>query len=221
MTGNLATPGASLCTTGSDENGGDGMKLKASRRIGGVALGLLLAGGAVGCTTVQRADSAGGAVTTTPAAATATVTETETETAAATATKAGSASGTKTTTTTAKKATTTTTTNAGSGAKVVSLTVVKAPSCPVVAKPGAPFSSPGNGVTIAWKITGAEGAAVSIDTPGGYGTYGSDYPAAGQLELSFPCETTPGKTTHTYTVSAKGMKSVFKNLSVSATNNAP
>ncbi|GLZ37343.1 hypothetical protein [Actinokineospora sp. NBRC 105648] len=197
------------------------------RKVSGLVLGVALAVGAVGCTTVQGAEGKG-AVTTTTAPGTATVTETVTENAQPAGSKSntggsGSSGGSAKTTTTTHKGggttTTTTTKPATSGAKIVSFTVVSKPACPVLAKPGAPFSSPGSPVVIAWKITGATGAAISLDSPGMYGSYGSDYPASGQLELGFTCDTTPGKTTHTYTVFAKDMKSVSQSLTVSATNN--
>jgi hypothetical protein len=100
----------------------------------------------------------------------------------------------------------------------VTLSVAKQPSCPVHGTTDAPFSSPGTDVTIAWKVTGAAGAALAVDNPTIYGAYGM-YDAAGQLSLSFPCGTTPGKTTHTYTVWPSGIKNVSKSITVSATNN--
>ncbi|OLR94055.1 hypothetical protein [Actinokineospora bangkokensis] len=125
--------------------------------------------------------------------------------------KAGGGGGGATTTTTAKQAT--------PAAKVESLSVVKKPSCPVQGTQDAPFSSPGEPVVIAWKVTGAPGAAIAVDNPSVYGGYGSDYPASGQLELSFPCEGTSGSTTHTYTVWPQGAKSSPKTITVSARNN--
>jgi hypothetical protein len=100
----------------------------------------------------------------------------------------------------------------------VTLSVAKQPTCPVHGTTDAPFSSPGTDVTIAWKVTGAGGAALAVDNPTVYGAYGM-YDAAGQLSLSFPCNTTPGKTTHTYTVWPSGNKNVSKTITVSATNN--
>ncbi|PPK70996.1 hypothetical protein V5P93_002855 [Actinokineospora auranticolor] len=197
--------------------------------VKGLLLGAVLAVGAVGCTTVRTADASGDPNTTkSPSTVTETVTAQPSaggDTAEANASNKSTHRTTATTTTTTRKnntdTTTTTTKPASTGAKVVSLTVVKKPACPVQASPGAPFSSPGAPVVIAWKVTGAEGAAVSVDSPSMYGSYGSDYPASGQLELSFPCETTPGKTTHTYTVWPKGVHGVSQSISVSATNNTP
>jgi hypothetical protein len=122
-------------------------------------------------------------------------------------------------TTTPTYPTTTTTTTKPHHASVVSFTVVKQPSCPVNPKPGAPFHSPGSPVVIAWKVTGAPKAALSVDNPGLYGSYAKDLPATGQLELSFPCDNTPGKTTHTYTIYPAGFPHVHKTLTVSAQNN--
>ena len=114
---------------------------------------------------------------------------------------------------------TTTTTTKPHHASVVSFTVVTQPSCPVNPKPGAPFHSPGSPVVIAWKVTGAPKAALSVDNPGLYGSYTKDLPATGQLELSFPCGNTPGKTSHTYTIYPAGFPHVYKTLTVSAQNN--
>jgi hypothetical protein len=125
-------------------------------------------------------------------------------------------------TTTTKPTTTTThptTTTPKPGAKVESFTVVKQPSCPVDPKPGAPFHSPGSPVVIAWKISGAPKAALSVDNPGLYGSYTKDLPATGQLELSFPCTKTPGKTSHTYTIYPAGYPHIYKTITVSAQNN--
>ncbi|SES15770.1 hypothetical protein [Actinokineospora terrae] len=193
------------------------------RALGGLVIGAVLAAGAVGCTSVQAADSLPTVGTTsakpTPTAATS---ESDTpddsgETSAATGTRKPTTSAKPTTT--HKTTTTTSAKPVTTGAKIVSFTVVSKPACPVLAKPGAPFSSPGSPVVIAWKVSGADGAAISVDSPGMYGSYGSDYAASGQLELSFPCDTTPGKTTHTYTVWPKGAKTVSQSLTVSATNN--
>ncbi|WP_018680788.1 hypothetical protein [Actinokineospora enzanensis] len=206
------------------------MNGKTVRRLLVGTIGLTVAAGAVGCTKVQAADQkipAGGTTTT---AAPAVVTSAGEQGTDGTDPQgdsgtAGVRTSNRTSTTTHRGTTTTkattTTAPAGAGAKVVSFTVVRKPSCPVQASPGAPFSSPGSPVVIAWQVSGASGAAISVDSPGMYGSYGSDYAASGQLELAFPCDTTPGKTTHTYTVWPKGAKSVSQNLTVSATNNTP
>lgn len=104
--------------------------------------------------------------------------------------------------------------SAAPAARIDSLRVVTAPTCPVVGTPDAPFSSPGHGVTIAWAVTGANGAALAVDNPGVYGAYGS-YPASGRLTLSFPCDSA-GTTTHRYTVWPAGAEGVSKTLTVSA-----
>ncbi|MBP2327376.1 hypothetical protein JOF56_007761 [Kibdelosporangium banguiense] len=101
----------------------------------------------------------------------------------------------------------------------VTLSVKKQPLCPRHGTPDAPFSTPGQDVTITWKVTGATKAAISVDQPSLYGAYGSDYPASGELTLPFSCTNSPGKTTHTYTVWPAGNKNVFKTITVSATNN--
>jgi hypothetical protein len=100
-------------------------------------------------------------------------------------------------------------------AKITSFRVVSQPACAVRGTPDAPFSSPGKGVTIAWTVTGAKGAAIAVDNPDVYGAYGSAYPASGQLELPFTCSG-PGTTTHTFTVWPAGAKGVSKTLTVSA-----
>ncbi|MCP2268532.1 hypothetical protein [Actinokineospora diospyrosa] len=191
------------------------------KALGGLVLGAAVAFGAVGCTTVQAADAANQPTlgTTTSAQATGSAASTPESEASSATRKVPTTGKATTTTTTTHRVTTTTSRPVTNAAKIVSFTVVSKPACPVLAKPGAPFSSPGAPVVIAWKITGAEGAAISVDSPGMYGSYGSDYAASGQLELSFPCETTPGKTTHTYTVWPKGLKTVSQSLTVSATNN--
>jgi hypothetical protein len=101
----------------------------------------------------------------------------------------------------------------------VTVSVKKQPLCPRNGTPDAPFTTPGQDVTIAWKVTGATKAALSVDQPSQYAAYGSDYPASGELTLPFSCNNTPGKTSHTYTVWPAGNKNVFKTITVSATNN--
>jgi hypothetical protein len=118
--------------------------------------------------------------------------------------------------TTATKASGGQTTSAA--AEPVSISVVRQPICPVHGTPEAPFSSPGIDVIISWKVTGATKAALSVDNPKVYAAYGT-YEASGQLSLAFPCDTTPGTTTHTYTVWPAGNRNVSKTISVSARNN--
>ncbi|MGQ0839059.1 hypothetical protein [Actinokineospora sp.] len=191
----------------------NGKGSRGPRVVGGLLLGLALGVSVVGCTSVQRGEGRAPAGSTSSSVPATTITVTETAT--ATAKPAGSR-----TPTTTKKITTTTTTSRGGGARIDSFTVVRKPTCPVVGTPDAPFSSPGQGVIIAWKVSGAEGAALAVDSPGVYGAYGSDHPVSGQLELSFPCNATPGTTSHTYTVWPKDAKTVAKTLTVTATNNA-
>lgn len=127
--------------------------------------------------------------------------------------KPGAATTTRTTTTRASGGQTT-----SAAAEPVSVSVVRQPTCPVHGTPEAPFSSPGIDVIISWKVTGATKAALSVDNPKVYAAYGT-YEASGQLSLAFPCDTTPGTTTHTYTVWPAGNRNVSKTISVSARNN--
>jgi hypothetical protein len=127
--------------------------------------------------------------------------------------KAGQASTTRTTTTRPSGGPPT-----SAAAEPVSISVVRQPTCPVHGTPEAPFSSPGTDVVISWKVTGATKAALSVDNPKVYAAYGT-YEASGQLSLAFPCDTSPGSTTHTYTVWPAGNKNVSKTISVSARNN--
>ncbi len=132
--------------------------------------------------------------------------------------QAASGKSTKQTSTSSSRSTSTTTSTPPPPAATVTLSVVKQPSCPVHGTPEAPFSSPGNPVTISWKVTGANGAALAVDNPTLYGAYGM-YGATGQMEFSFGCDTKPGKTSHTYTVWPAGFKNISKTITVSATNN--
>lgn len=98
---------------------------------------------------------------------------------------------------------------------IASFRVVHQPVCAVHGTPDAPFSTPGSGVTIAWSVTGADGAALAVDDPTTYGAYGTSFPAKGQQEFPFSC--TPGTTTsHTFTVWPAGAKGTSKTLTVSA-----
>jgi hypothetical protein len=98
---------------------------------------------------------------------------------------------------------------------IASFRVVSQPTCPVRGTADAPFSSPGTPVTIAWSVTGADGAAIAVDNPGRYGAYGTSYPAKGQLELPFGCNES-GTTTHAFTVWPEGAEGTSKTLTVSA-----
>ncbi|MFC5286499.1 hypothetical protein ACFPM7_05500 [Actinokineospora guangxiensis] len=201
------------------------MDIMGARKSVGVAAGILLAVvGAAGCGALESGQ--GRAAPT--SVSTVTVTVPASTTAAAASTGHGSAEGgvtqvTEVAESTAKRAPATTTTarpHVPAGPRIESFTVVSKPTCPVVGTPDAPFSSPGSGVVVAWKVSGAEGAAISVDNPGVYASYGGDYPATGQLELSFPCNGGSGETTHTYTVWPKDAKGVSKTLTVSARNNS-
>ncbi len=104
---------------------------------------------------------------------------------------------------------------AAPAAAIAGFRVVTQPVCAVHGTPDAPFSTPGSGVTIAWSVTGADGAALAVDNPTTYGAYGTSYPATGQQEFPFTCE--PGTTTsHTFTVWPAGAKGTSKTLTVSA-----
>jgi hypothetical protein len=98
--------------------------------------------------------------------------------------------------------------------KITKFVVSKQPSCPVHGTADAPFSSPGNDVTISWSVSGAGGAAIAVDDPDTYAAYGT-YGASGSLTLPFGCNdgTT---TTHTYTVWPAGAHNVSKTISASA-----
>ncbi len=98
---------------------------------------------------------------------------------------------------------------------IASFRVVSQPVCAVHGTPDAPFSTPGKGVTIAWSVTGVDGAALAVDNPTTYGAYGTSYPAKGQQEFPFAC--TPGTTTsHTFTVWPAGAEGTSRTLTVSA-----
>lgn len=193
------------------------MDIQRARTSAGVAAGILLAAvAATGCT-ASRAGQGQAAPT---SVRTVTVTAPASTTAAAATsdsdTSEREAGGSAATTSRRPAVTSTAKQHVPARPRIESFTVVSEPSCPVVGTPDAPFSSPGAGVVIAWKISGAEGAAISVDNPGVYASYGGDYPATGQLELSFPCDGGSGETTHTYTVWPKGAEGVSKTLTVSA-----
>lgn len=204
------------------------MDIKGARKAAGFAAGILLAAmGATGCTALQGGQGQPAPTSVSTVTVTAPVSTTAVPDASASSdSESGSPEGgaskaaESTATTNRKPATTTTKSHVPAGPKVESLTVLSKPSCPVVGTPEAPFSSPGHGVIIAWEVGGAGGAAISVDNPGVYASYGDDYPATGQLELAFPCGGDNGETTHTYTVWPKGAKDISKTLTVSARNNS-
>lgn len=103
-------------------------------------------------------------------------------------------------------------------ADTIKLSVVTQPACPVRGTPDAPFSSPGNDITIAWTVAGADQAALAVDNPKTYAAYGT-YPATDQLTLSFPCDESAAKTTHTYTIWPAGDRTTSKTITVSAQTN--
>ena len=105
---------------------------------------------------------------------------------------------------------------ARTGPQIVSFTVAKKPSCPVVGTPDNPQSYPGQPVTISWKISGASGVTLSIDGPGKYRDYDG---LQGSETLSFPCDTSRPTSTHTYTIRTFGGNAVTKTITVSAQSN--
>jgi hypothetical protein len=101
------------------------------------------------------------------------------------------------------------------GASITKFEVKTKPSCPVTGDPGAPFTSPGNDVTIAWSVSGASKVTISVDGPGVYGTYD----ATGDLTLSFGCDKSTTMSTHTYLLTVVGYPSLTKKLTVSVPSN--
>jgi hypothetical protein len=97
---------------------------------------------------------------------------------------------------------------APSGAQIAYFKVTHQPACPVVATADAPFSAPGQDLTIAWKVTGATGVALSVDNPNYYasnkqGSFGSYGPEQSQT-IGFGCDTSKPNSTHTYTINTTG-----------------
>jgi hypothetical protein len=90
--------------------------------------------------------------------------------------------------------------SSGPGPVIVSFKVLQQPACPVAGTSDAPFSTPGQPVILAWKVTGATKVALSMDG----GLYGSDYRPEDQQSLYFQCDTSRTKTTHTYTITTSG-----------------
>jgi hypothetical protein len=88
-----------------------------------------------------------------------------------------------------------------SGPQIVSFKVTHQPMCPVVGTPDAPYSAPGQDVTIAWKVTGATKVSLSVDGPG---IYRDDYGLEDMQVLSFGCDTSKPQSTHTYTINTIG-----------------
>jgi hypothetical protein len=110
--------------------------------------------------------------------------------------------------------TTTSPTPARTGPQIVTFTAKNA-VCPVDAKPGAPYSSPGK-VTIAWKISGADTVDLAMD-----GGLWRSYPGQqGSDDLPFQCDNNhgPKTVTHKFTLTIKNTN-VVKTISASAKNN--
>jgi hypothetical protein len=101
----------------------------------------------------------------------------------------------------------------GGGPKIVSFTATGA-VCPVEAKPGAPYSQPGQ-VTVSWKISTSDGVALAMD-----GGLWSNYPGQqGSATLPFQCPDKTKPNTHTYTLTIKGHAGATKTISATAKPN--
>jgi hypothetical protein len=94
------------------------------------------------------------------------------------------------------------TTTSSSGAKIVSFTLVQKPKC---AEGTAVFRAANVPAIIKWKITGATGAALSVDdNTHTAGTYGPE-PLSGTETFTFGCKGPVGSTEkHTYAVYTVG-----------------
>ncbi len=103
-------------------------------------------------------------------------------------------------------------TGGGTGPRVVSFSATGA-VCPVVAKPGAPFSRPGQ-VTVTWKISGAGGVDLLMDK----GLWRSYTGTQGSDTLPFACPDTSNPATHSYTLTVKGT-AVSRTVSATARPN--
>jgi len=110
-------------------------------------------------------------------------------------------------------------------AQIVYFKITSQPACPVVGTPDAPFSAPGQDITIEWRVTGATSVALSVDNPdyfqqnhtGSYQTYDGTH---GTATISFPCNTSQPMTTHKYTINTVGGgSSKSKTLTVTKQSN--
>jgi hypothetical protein len=104
-------------------------------------------------------------------------------------------------------------TGGGTGPQIVSFTATGA-VCPVEAKPGAPYSQPGQ-VTIAWKVSGADGVDLFMDQ----GLWRSYTGQQGSDTLPFACPDTTKANTHTFTLKVKNHAGVSKTISATAKPN--
>jgi hypothetical protein len=95
----------------------------------------------------------------------------------------------------------TNTTTAASGPQIVSFKASKQPMCPVVGTTDAPYSAPGQDVTLSWKVTGATKVALSVDGPG---IYQDNYKAEDSQQLSFGCDTSKPQSSHKYILTVSG-----------------
>lgn len=80
---------------------------------------------------------------------------------------------------------------------IVSFAVTQQPSCP---EGDGPYRSPGSPAVVSWVVTGATSVTLSVDGPGGYGTYGT----TGSVTLPFGCGAVGTTYTHTYMVTTNG-----------------
>ncbi len=100
-----------------------------------------------------------------------------------------------------------------SGPQIISFTATGA-VCPVYAKPGAPYSQPGQ-VTISWKLSNADGVSLAMDG----GLWKSYDGQQGSDTLPFQCPADANKpNTHKFTLTIKNTN-VTKTISASAKTN--
>lgn len=179
-----------------------------ARLIAPLAAGLLAAGAAAGCARPSRTDDTGDLTAlsvvgdspepsgSAPGGTAAPARTTGADSTGTTATRTTTPTTTTRTTTrpTTKPTTVPTTTATGGGARVASFAVRQKPTCQ---GPG----RPGQGLVLAWTVTGAPGASLSEDGA----LLSGGLPAAGSLAVSFACDGAAGATvTHVFVLSAAG-----------------
>jgi len=109
---------------------------------------------------------------------------------------------------------TSTSTSTGTGGPTILSFTATGAVCPVDPKPDAPYSQPGK-VTISWKISGADGADLFLDS----GLWNSYSGTNGSSTLPFQCPDKTKPNTHTFTLKLKGHASVSKTISATAKPN--
>ncbi|HKD98230.1 MAG TPA: hypothetical protein VKB69_11565 [Micromonosporaceae bacterium] len=140
-------------------------------------------------------------------------------------TAGGTATPTNTPTTSVTTTATSTASSADGGPKIVDFSIKQQPACPIVGTSDAPFHQDGVDIIVQWKVTGASGVALSLDSPDFFKQYGTgsigSYGPTGEMHLPFTCEATNGpNTTHTYTLNTKGGgPSVARTLTVTKPTN--